>query len=84
MEKKILYIFLAIVAISGAKWFDQNKYLLNSAKNSTPVEQPGDSVLTKLVRPSKPAEGKLTSIRLPKGFSISYFAKECLAPGRLQ
>jgi glucose/arabinose dehydrogenase len=76
MRKNILLGIVAVLILTGSFWLNQNKYLFKSAKNSTPVEQPGDSALTKLIRPSKPVDGKLTSIYLPEGFSISYFAKD--------
>lgn len=52
------------------------RYLLTSLINNQLVEQNTDSTLTKLLRSPQVTEGELASLKLPRGFNISYFAKD--------
>lgn len=75
MTKLILRLILITLLFVAGVWLVNNRYLLQSLKNYTPAEEPSDSAITKLIKPDKPAEGELAKLKLPPGFTISYFAK---------
>ncbi len=75
MMKSVFRLVLIITFVFAGAWLVNNRYLLQSLKNYSSSEEPTDPALTKLVRPSKPAEGELAKLQLPPGFSIAYFAK---------